>query len=159
MAATAFFSHAALRHPHCSLVDRAKLITRHRRERQTAAGLRPERAGEGARGGSERGVYHLAWLFHMASKLILPSHFTRSAPHGVRSEGGRGRTVVHGNCAERRSKNLKPWSVRTALEKAPFKLAETSLRGRTPRNPRTLRTGGRAGAGERGRLQRAFFPR
>ena len=50
MAATAFFSHAALRHPHCSLVDRAKLITRHRRERQTAAGLRPERAGEGARG-------------------------------------------------------------------------------------------------------------
>ena len=149
MAATAFFSHAALRHPHCSLVDRAKLITRHRRERQTAAGLRPERAGEGG----ERGVYHLAWLFHMASKLILPSHFTRSAPHGVRSEGGRGRTVVHGNCAGRRSKNLKPWSVRTALEKAPFKLAETSLRGRTPR------TGGRAGAGERGRLQKAFFPR
>ena len=98
----------------------------------------------------------MAWLFHMASKLILPSHFTRSAPHGVRSEGGRGRTVVHGNCAERRSKNLKPWSVRTALENAPFKLAETSLRGRTPPKPRT---GGRAGAGERGRLQRAFFPR
>ena len=101
----------------------------------------------------------MAWLFHMASKLILPSHFTRSAPHGVRNEGGRGRTVVHGNCAERRSKNLKPWSVRTALENAPFKLAETSLRGRTPRKPRTPRTGGRAGAGERGRLQRAFFPR